>query len=198
MNLPNKLTLSRVIITPVFMALLLIENVYTRLAALTLFVLASLTDLLDGYLARRNGQQTGFGKFMDPIADKLLISIALISFVALKMTSTWMVVVIIVREFLIMGLRTLVAYRGQIMESSFWAKVKTTSQMLAVLGVLCFICYSDYLGAAGQSFNQYQMESMRYALHWLMFAAMLLTVVSGLDYLIKSRWLILGLLKGNL
>jgi CDP-diacylglycerol--glycerol-3-phosphate 3-phosphatidyltransferase len=198
MNLPNKLTLSRVIITPVFMALLLIENVYTRFAALGLFVLASLTDLLDGYLARRNGQQTGFGKFMDPIADKLLISIALISFVALKATSTWMVVVIIVREFLIMGLRTLVAYRGQIMESSFWAKIKTTSQMLAVLGVLCFICYADYLGAGGRAMNQYQLETMRYSLNWLMFASMVLTVASGLDYIVKSRWLILGLLKGNL
>ena len=149
MNLPNKLTLGRALVSPVFMALLLYDNVYSRYAALAVFLLASLTDLLDGYLARRNGQQTGFGKIMDPIADKLLIAVALVAFVALKLSSVWMVMVIIVREFLIMGLRTVVAYRGHIMESSILAKLKTSSQMLAVLAVLVFLCYRDTLAANG-------------------------------------------------
>ena len=198
MNLPNKLTLGRALVSPVFMALLLYDNVYSRYAALGVFLLASLTDILDGYLARRNGQQTGFGKIMDPIADKLLIAVALVAFVALKLSSVWMVMVIIVREFLIMGLRTLVAYRGHIMESSILAKLKTSSQMLAVLAVLVFICYRDTLAASGSYLPEYQMASYVFALDGLIFLAMLLTVVSGLDYLMKSRWLILGLFKGNM
>ncbi|MDO9392322.1 MAG: CDP-diacylglycerol--glycerol-3-phosphate 3-phosphatidyltransferase [bacterium] len=198
MNLPNKLTLGRALVSPVFMALLLYDNVYSRYAALAVFLLASLTDLLDGYLARRNGQQTGFGKIMDPIADKLLIAVALVAFVALKLSSVWMVMVIIVREFLIMGLRTVVAYRGHIMESSILAKLKTSSQMLAVLAVLVFICYRDTLAANGTYISEYQLANYVSALDGLIFLAMLLTVVSGLDYLIKSRWLILGLLKGNM
>jgi len=198
MNLPNKLTLGRALVSPVFMALLLYDNVYSRYAALAVFLLASLTDLLDGYLARRNGQQTGFGKIMDPIADKLLIAVALVAFVALKLSSVWMVMVIIVREFLIMGLRTVVAYRGHIMESSILAKLKTSSQMLAVLAVLVFICYRDTLAASGTYLSEYQLANYVSALDGLIFLAMLLTVVSGLDYLIKSRWLILGLFKGNM
>jgi len=198
MNLPNKLTLGRALVSPVFMALLLYDNVYSRYAALAVFLLASLTDLLDGYLARRNGQQTGFGKIMDPIADKLLIAVALVAFVALKLSSVWMVMVIIVREFLIMGLRTVVAYRGHIMESSILAKLKTSSQMLAVLAVLVFICYRDTLAASGTYISEYQLANYVSALDGLIFLAMLLTVVSGLDYLIKSRWLILGLFKGNM
>ncbi len=198
MNLPNKLTLGRALVSPVFMALLLYDNVYSRYAALAVFLLASLTDLLDGYLARRNGQQTGFGKIMDPIADKLLIAVALVAFVALRLSSVWMVMVIIVREFLIMGLRTVVAYRGHIMESSILAKLKTSSQMLAVLAVLVFICYRDTLAASGTYISEYQLANYVSALDGLIFLAMLLTVVSGLDYLIKSRWLILGLFKGNM
>jgi CDP-diacylglycerol--glycerol-3-phosphate 3-phosphatidyltransferase len=198
MNLPNKLTLGRALVSPVLMALLLYDNVYSRYAALAVFLLASLSDLLDGYLARRNGQQTGFGKIMDPIADKLLISVALVAFVALKLSSVWMVMVIIVREFLIMGLRTVVAYRGHIMESSILAKLKTSSQMLAVLAVLVFICYRDTLAASGTYLSEYQLANYVSALEGLIFLAMLLTVVSGLDYLIKSRWLILGLFKGNM
>jgi CDP-diacylglycerol--glycerol-3-phosphate 3-phosphatidyltransferase len=198
MNLPNKLTLGRALVSPVLMALLLYDNVYSRYAALAVFLLASLSDLLDGYLARRNGQQTGFGKIMDPIADKLLISVALVAFVALKLSSVWMVMVIIVREFLIMGLRTVVAYRGHIMESSILAKLKTSSQMLAVLAVLVFICYRDTLAASGTYLSEYQLANYVSALDGLIFLAMLLTVVSGLDYLIKSRWLILGLFKGNM
>jgi CDP-diacylglycerol--glycerol-3-phosphate 3-phosphatidyltransferase len=198
MNLPNKLTLGRALVSPVLMALLLYDNVYSRYAALAVFLLASLSDLLDGYLARRNGQQTGFGKIMDPIADKLLISVALVAFVALKLSSVWMVMVIIVREFLIMGLRTVVAYRGHIMESSILDKLKTSSQMLAVLAVLVFICYRDTLAASGTYLSEYQLANYVSALEGLIFLAMLLTVVSGLDYLIKSRWLILGLFKGNM
>lgn len=180
------------------MILLLVDNVYSRYGALALFILASITDLLDGYLARKRGQQTDFGKFMDPVADKILIAMALVSFVALKIANTWVVMVIIGREFLIMGLRTLVAYRREVMQSSFIAKVKTLSQMAAVFGLLVFICLSD--GAAVDMFyvSSQWLEKIKQSMDGLLFFAMLLTLFSGLDYIIKNRWLILGLFKDNL
>ena len=198
MNLPNILTLSRLMISPVFMILLLVDNVYSRYSALALFILASITDLLDGYLARKRGQQTDFGKFMDPVADKILISLALVSFVALKVANTWVVMVIIGREFLIMGLRTLVAYRREVMQSSFMAKVKTFSQMTAVFGMLVFICLSDSVSADMFYILPQWLERIKQGFDGLLFFAMLLTLFSGLDYVIKNRWLILGLFKDNM
>ena len=198
MNLPNILTLSRLIISPIFMALLLLDNVYSRLGALVLFILASVTDLLDGYLARKNGQQTDFGKFLDPVADKFLIALALVSFVALKAASTWMVMIIIGREFLIMGLRTLVAYRREVMESSFLAKIKTFSQMSAVFGILLFICLNDCVDAGIINVPWQLLADMKFIFDSLLFLAMLLTLLSGLDYVIKNRWLILGLFRDNM
>ncbi len=197
MNLPNQLTLARVVISPIFMGLLMVENVWCRYAALGLFVLGSITDMLDGYLARRNGQMTKFGKFMDPVADKLLISLALVSFVALKLAPTWAVMVIIAREILVMGLRTLVAYRGDMMESSFFSKVKTFSQMLYTSCVILFLCWRDTAALAGRPLSQMRLDSVTYGLDALLLFALILTVFSGLDYIIKNRWLLLGLFKGN-
>jgi CDP-diacylglycerol--glycerol-3-phosphate 3-phosphatidyltransferase len=197
MNLPNQLTLTRVVISPVFMGLLMVENVWCRYAALGLFVLGSITDMLDGYLARRTGQMTKFGKFMDPVADKLLISLALVSFVALKLAPTWAVMVIIAREILVMGLRTLVAYRGEMMESSFFSKVKTFAQMLYTSCVILFLCWRDTAALAGRPLAQAQLDSVTYGLDALLFLALSLTVFSGFDYIIKNRWLLLGLFKGN-
>lgn len=198
MNLPNILTLGRLVISPIFMALLLVDNVYSRLGALILFILASITDLLDGYLARKNGQQTDFGKFMDPVADKFLIALALVSFVALKAASTWMVIVIIGREFLIMGLRTLVAYRREVMESSFLAKLKTFAQMTSIFGILIHICLNDCVDAGLLNIPWQVLGDIKFAFDALLFIAMLLTLLSGLDYVVKNRWLILGLFKDNL
>lgn len=197
LNLPNQLTLSRVLISPVFMTLLLIENVWCRYGALALFVGGSITDMLDGWLARRNGQMTKFGKFMDPVADKLLIALALISFVALKLAPTWAVLMIIAREILIMGLRTLVAYRGEMMESSFLSKVKTFSQMLYTSCVVLFLCWRDTLAAAGRWPTEQQLAATTSGLDLLLLLALVLTLYSGLDYIVKNRWLLLGLFKGN-
>jgi CDP-diacylglycerol--glycerol-3-phosphate 3-phosphatidyltransferase len=197
LNLPNQLTLSRVLISPVFMTLLLVENVWCRYGALSLFVIGSITDMLDGWLARRNGQMTKFGKFMDPVADKLLISLALISFVALKLAPTWAVMVIIAREILVMGLRTLVAYRGEMMESSFLSKVKTFSQMLYTSCVVLFLCWRDTLASAGRAATDQQLVTATSGLDTLLLLALVLTLYSGLDYIVKNRWLLLGLFKGN-
>jgi len=197
MNIPNQLTLFRIAISPIFMVLLLIENIYARLAALCLFVLGCLSDLLDGVIARRWGQETGFGKFMDPIADKLLISMALISFVALRQAAAWVVLVIVGREFLIMGLRTLVAYRHEMMESSWLAKTKTFLQMLAITAILCYIFLGDAQAAGWLEAPLVSDPRTVWALDGLLLLAMLLTVVSGLDYIYRNRWLILGLFRDN-
>lgn len=197
MNLPNSLTIFRVAASPALMVLLLVDDFGARLAALVLFVMASLSDLFDGMLARRYGQETGFGRFMDPIADKLLISMALISFVALKMAAAWVVLVIIAREFLIMGLRTLVAYRGEVMESSWMAKAKTFLQMASVAAVLCCVLAGDAAEAGWIRANWLSGAGARSAADGLLFMAMAMTVISGLDYIYKCRWLILSLFRDN-
>ena len=197
LNLPNQLTLSRVVISPLFMTLLLIENVWCRYGALVLFVIGSITDMLDGWLARRNGQMTKFGKFMDPVADKLLIALALISFVALRLAPTWAVMMIIAREILVMGQRTLVAYRGEMMESSFLSKVKTFCQMLYTSCVVMILCWRDTLTAAGKAATEQQLVTAASGLDTLLLLALALTLYSGLDYIVKNRWLLLGLFKGN-
>src|SRR3989337_428041 len=130
MNLPNKLTLARIILSPVFMALILIDDTRAKLVSLVVFVVAALTDLGDGYFARRRGLATGFGKFMDPLADKILTSTALISFVALGYVRGWMVTVIVGREFFITGFRSLAAYRGMLIAPTLGAKFKTLLQMI--------------------------------------------------------------------
>ncbi len=197
MNLPNALTIFRVAASPALMVLLLVEDIHARLAALILFVLAGLSDLFDGMIARRRRQETGFGRFMDPIADKLLVSMALISFVALRMAAAWVVLVIIAREFLIMGLRTLVAYRGEVMESSWMAKTKTFLQMASVAAILCCVLAGDAAEAGWIPDNWLSGPDAMMSAAVLLYLAMAMTVASGLDYIYKSRWLILSLFRDN-
>ena len=136
MNLPNKITLVRMVMIPFFIAELLIDFPYHQPLAAALFISASLTDSLDGYLARSRNLVTDFGKFMDPLADKLLVCSALICFVQLGSVPAWMVIIIIAREFAITGLRSLAAADGIIIAASKWGKAKTISQMIAIILML--------------------------------------------------------------
>lgn len=136
MNLPNKLTLLRVILIPVFVVLLLLEggqNYTLRIAALIVFCIASFTDFLDGQIARRNNLVTNFGKFMDPLADKLLVCSALICMIELGQLPSWYVITVIAREFIISGFRLVAADNGIVIAASWWGKFKTTFQMLTVI-----------------------------------------------------------------
>ena len=121
------------------MVFFLMDNVYCRALSLIIFTIASLTDLWDGYLARKYGIVTGFGKFMDPLADKILTSTAFISFAALGYVQAWMIMLIIIREFFITGLRSLAAYRGLVISPSISAKFKTALQMLTIVVILLYI-----------------------------------------------------------
>ncbi len=134
MNTPNKLTILRMIMVPIFIALLLSG---CKIVAGIVFILASLTDTLDGYLARKNNEVTVFGKFMDPLADKLLVCSALICLVELGLIPSWVVIIIVGRDFIISGFRLVAAERGIVIAANMWGKVKTVVQMLMVI-VLVF------------------------------------------------------------
>jgi CDP-diacylglycerol--glycerol-3-phosphate 3-phosphatidyltransferase len=195
MNLPNKITLGRIIVAPFFMIFLLIDNTYSRYLATLLFVLAALTDAYDGYLARKTGVITGFGKFMDPLADKILVSTAFIAFVALGYVRTWMVLLIILREFLVTGLRSLAAYKGVIIMPSYVAKWKTACQMTVIIVILVYINLESTLPLLGYQWGIFTNRSIFSVFDGMVFVTMLLTVGTGIDYLVKSAFLLKGALK---
>lgn len=173
MNLPNKITMLRIIMIPFFIAALLIDFPYHQPIAAVLFIIAALTDSLDGYLARSRNLITDFGKFMDPLADKLLVCSALICFVQLGSVPAWMVIIIIAREFAITGLRTLAASDGIVIAASKWGKAKTMSQMIAIVIIL---------------FNNWPFSIFNIPMGSIMIAiATILTLISGIDYLILNK-----------
>lgn len=177
MNLPNKLTVLRVAMIPVFIVALLLPefapnvlpNPINDYVALGIFALASLTDLLDGKIARKNNLVTNFGKFMDPIADKLLVCSALICLIELERIPAWMVIVIISREFIINGVRLIASDNGVVIAASYWGKFKTTFQMIAVCLMILNI------------------ECLHIVTQVILWIAIVLTVVSLVDYLIKNK-----------
>lgn len=175
MNTPNKLTLLRVIMVPLFMWLLDV-NIY---AALAVFVLASLTDQLDGHLARKYNQVTTFGKLMDPLADKILTISALVCFAAsgVDFINKWVVMVIVARELIVTGIRLIALENSKVIAASMWGKAKTVSQLAAIIAVMLDMIVPLRLG--GFCLTQ-----------WLVVIAVILTVYSGADYVIKNRALL--------
>ncbi|HQD50324.1 MAG TPA: CDP-diacylglycerol--glycerol-3-phosphate 3-phosphatidyltransferase [Defluviitaleaceae bacterium] len=173
MNLPNKLTILRVVMIPLFLLILLtnwLPDPQKRIIAVIIFALASFTDYLDGYIARKNNLVTNFGKFMDPLADKLLVTSALISLVELGDLSAWIAILIISREFIITGFRLIAASDGIVIAASWWGKIKTVSQMLMIIIVL--------LNINTTLFN--------YLEYLLMGAVILFTIISCIDYIAKN------------
>ncbi len=177
MNLPNKLTLMRVVLIPVFLLVLfLMQEPYNRYIATAIFVVASVTDFLDGYIARKYHMVSNFGKFMDPLADKLLVMAALVSMVAMEDLPAWVVIVILAREFAITGFRTLAMEANIVMAASWWGKIKTTTQMIMIILVLLQLPFA-------------YMPMIETVLVWL---AVLFTVVSGVDYIVKNKQVLKG------
>ena len=171
MNLPNKLTILRVIMIPFFVLALLYnggENQTLRYVAAAIFIIASLTDMLDGKIARKYNLVTNFGKFMDPLADKLLVCSALICLVELKELPAWMVIVIISREFIISGFRLVASDNGVVIAASYWGKFQTTFQMIAVVLLIVGIP---------------ALSMVTTAVVWI---ALVLTVISLVDYIAKN------------
>ena len=171
MNTPNKLTILRMIMIPFFVFFMLADMGNAgKYTALVLFIAASLTDTLDGYLARKYNQVTNFGKFMDPLADKLLVCSALICLMDVGKLPSWAVIVIISREFIISGFRLVASDNGIVIAASWWGKSKTISQMVMII-----LMIADFGGVFGT------LETI------LLYVAVILTVVSMIDYIWKNR-----------
>jgi CDP-diacylglycerol--glycerol-3-phosphate 3-phosphatidyltransferase len=195
MNMPNILTLVRIALAPVFMFFFVVDNFYMKLVGLLLFVGAALTDLADGYYARKYGIVTGFGKFMDPLADKILVSSALIAFIALHYVSALPVILIVGREFAITGLRLLTAYKGVVIPPSWIAKVKTFTQMTVVsimMGYISLMVALEHFNSPLISYFQFDYYFVFSLFLWITAAV---TVWSGLDYIVKYFYMIKTVLK---
>jgi CDP-diacylglycerol--glycerol-3-phosphate 3-phosphatidyltransferase len=183
MNLPNKLTILRTIMIPFFLVALLCDEKYGGFIpygnwiALVIFALASLTDMLDGKIARKYNLITNFGKFMDPLADKLLVTSAMIAFIELDRIPCWVVIIIIAREFIISGFRLVAADNGIVIAAGIWGKVKTAEQMV----MLCILIadFGSVFPAASEGI--YIFEQV------LIYIALILTIVSLVDYLIHNK-----------
>jgi CDP-diacylglycerol--glycerol-3-phosphate 3-phosphatidyltransferase len=187
MNLPNKLTVMRIALVFVFVPLLFANGLAAKVAALAVFVAASLTDLLDGYLAKRNNQVTDFGSLMDPIADKILILSAFLAFVQMGLVPAWMVVIIAFREFAVTGLRILALTGGKVISSDSGGKHKTVSQVVVIGMVLVLIILRE-AGPGASSFWSAGTERVyRDTVFVLMLVTVVLTLISGVSYLIKNR-----------
>lgn len=172
MNLPNKLTTLRVILIPFFVFFLLYEggtNRTFRYIAMVIFIIASLTDLLDGKIARKYNLVTNFGKFMDPLADKLLVCSAMICLIELNQLPAWMVIIIISREFIISGFRLVASDNGVVIAASYWGKFKTTFQMLAVIFLML-----DY-------------PSLSYLTTAFVWLSLAFSIISLVDYIMKNH-----------
>ena len=175
MNLPNKLTMFRVILIPFFIVFLLMPiTPYDKWIALAIFVIASLTDLLDGKIARKYNLVTNFGKFMDPLADKLLVCSAMICLVETERLAAWIVIVIIAREFIISGFRLVASDNGVVIAASYWGKFKTTFQMIMIILLIL-----DLKGV---------FATVETIIVWI---ALALTVISLVDYLVKNKGVLL-------
>lgn len=172
MNLPNKITVFRVCMVPIFVVFMLVPGIpNAKYIALVIFAVASASDFLDGYLARKNNLVTDFGKFMDPLADKLLVCSALICFVKDGSVPAWLVILIIAREFIISGFRQVAADKHIVIAANYWGKAKTVVQMF-----MCLFFIADLNNPVANVLEQI-----------LMYAAAALTLISLADYLYTNR-----------
>ena len=173
MNLPNKLTILRVILIIPFVLCMLLPGVGTagKYVAVAIFIFASLTDMLDGKIARKNNLVTNFGKFMDPLADKLLVSSAMICLIANNKLAAWIVIVIISREFIISGFRLVASDNGIVIAASYWGKFKTTFQMIMIVMLIL----------------DFDNDIYRICTTVVTYIALILTIISLIDYLAKNK-----------
>lgn len=179
MNLPNKLTIFRIILIPVFLVVLLaplgLESQMARYIATAIFCIASFTDCLDGYIARKYNMVTNFGKFMDPLADKMLVCSAMIAMIGLQDAvvplPSWVVIIIIAREFMITGFRTLAIEQKIVIAAGFWGKLKTICQMVMIIVLLLNINNTVFI----------------YLSYGFIVLSVVLTIISALDYLLNNK-----------
>ncbi len=191
LNTPNKLTIARIIITPVYLAVILWESLPHRfLIATAIFAVAAITDAIDGKLARKNNQITNFGKLLDPIADKVLTTSALLAFMKMGLCNIWIVMIVLTREFTIASIRMIAASSGTVIPANIWGKIKTTCQMTFTI-VIMLLCEADYIIK-----DILQSDCLKNLPDWLtlsnvsnglMWITAVLTVISGIIYIKDSK-----------
>lgn len=190
LNIPNILTLARIIITPFFLWIILSENLPHRfLIACIVFSIGAVTDALDGHLARKNNQITNFGKFLDPIADKVLTTSALLAFMSMGLCNIWIVMIVLTREFAIASVRMIAASNGVVIPANIWGKIKTVTQMVFTITIMLMgEAWELVAQADAQLFAK--LPDLSLVSNGLLWITAIFTVVSGVIYLIDSRKII--------
>ena len=189
MNLANKLTVVRMIFVPIFLLCMSTDIIpYGTLIATIIFILASITDKLDGYIARSRNQVTNFGKFMDPLADKLLVTAALVTLTGINIIPAWISVIIIAREFAVSGLRSIAAAEGHVIAASNWGKIKTVFQMIAIILLLIVanVASTPWIADIILS-NTFLINFFTYVPDIVLYIALIITIISGIDYFVKNK-----------
>jgi len=186
LNLPNKLTLIRMFLAPIYLALMLIEFPYHYIVALAVFSVASLTDMLDGKIARKNNLITVFGKLLDPLADKMLTTSALLAFMREGWCSIWIVMIVLTREFAVAGVRLIATAQGIVIPANYWGKAKTVSQMVFTIVIMLLA----ELNATFDIFANAGWFTLARVSNIMLWITAVLTVVSGITYFVDSKKLI--------
>lgn len=198
MNLPNKITVLRILLVPVFMIVFYLPFNNMNLVACLIFIIAAITDSLDGHIARSRNLVTNFGKFLDPLADKLLVAAALIALVGKDMIPSWFVTVVIAREFMVTGIRLLANGEGRVIAASIWGKIKTVTQVIAI-SLLLIDTYKLPAGDADifminklqnlvMTFGDSPITNLIGILSTVMIIiSVIITILSGVDYLVKNK-----------
>ncbi|MBR4868034.1 MAG: CDP-diacylglycerol--glycerol-3-phosphate 3-phosphatidyltransferase [Clostridia bacterium] len=188
MNAPNKLTVLRMIMTPFFLLALVWQFPYHYFVALGIFIVASLTDMWDGKLARKHNLITDFGKFLDPIADKMLTTAAFLGFILLDLGEgvIWITFLVLMREFMVASVRMLAAAKGTVIAADIWGKIKTVVQMVAVIMVLTFEGVIALFAEVCPTFTVLN-TPMVVLYNVALWASAVLTVISGINYLVKNK-----------
>lgn len=182
-NIANSVTIFRIALVPLFLFFIFQKDILSIILAFVIFIIASLTDLYDGYLARNRKEITNFGIIMDPIADKLIVLSALISFVQLDIISSWIVIVIVAREFLITVLRTMALAKNKVLGSIKSGKYKTVSQMIAIIIILAIMVFVRIFGERIMGIK----EVLMMLPYFFVFIAMVISVISGIEFIFENK-----------
>lgn len=187
MNLPNKLTLGRILLVPLFVAAMLFPFPLHNFTALALFAAASITDLFDGKIARKRNLVTDFGKFADPLADKILVLAALLCFVQNGLCDCVAVIIVLLREFTVTSIRLIAAAKGEVIAANKWGKIKTVTQMVAIITILVMQSVSDFIALAGIQAPGIMYKCFFWSGELLIWISTVFAVISGIIYVVQNK-----------
>lgn len=186
MNLPNKLTVIRMFLAPIYLLLMLLEFPYHYIVALVVFSVAAITDAIDGRLARKNNQITVFGKLLDPLADKMLTTAALLAFMREGWCSIWIVMIVLTREFAVTSVRLVASAQGVVIPANYWGKAKTVSQMVFTI-VIMLLAQLEESFSIFANLGWFTLAGTSNILLWI---TAILTVISGITYFVDGKKII--------